>query len=239
MDFLSLFITSFLIHSSINVGHLSFFSITFKICASSITFPISSEALCYETIVCCQSLRKYVTLFLMHILHYFQSLFKRFSWSLLQFSFWNKFVFHTINLLYFELNSYYLLLRPVFHCFLLLCRVFVVVYCCIEFSTASKFSVVVYYCAEFSTAPNFMPLIYLLRRVSCCYLFLRTVQKSLFSFVAQRLFLSFVVKGYCSLLHCAEAITIHCCTPIVDAYEHHDNSSMKKKECKKRESREV
>jgi hypothetical protein len=80
------------------------------------SFPVSSEALCYVNTVCCQSLRKSAILILLHILHCFQSLFKRFPWSPLQISFWNEFVFHTVNLLSSELNSYYLLLRQVFRC---------------------------------------------------------------------------------------------------------------------------
>jgi hypothetical protein len=65
------------------------------------------------------------------------------------------------------------------------------------------------------------------------------MQKSLFSFVAQRLFLSFVAQrllfpfslhiGYYNLL-------LHTCSSHkVDIYQHHDNSSTKNKECKKRE----
>jgi hypothetical protein len=117
MDFPSLFIISFLIHSSINIGHPSCFSITFKTCASFIAFPVSSEALFYINIVCSQLLHKFATMFLLRFLHCFKSLFKSFPWNPLQISFWNKFVFHTVILLSYEINFYYLLLHQVFrHC---------------------------------------------------------------------------------------------------------------------------
>jgi hypothetical protein len=160
MDILSFFIILFLIHSSINIGHLLFFSITFKNCASSIASPISSETLYYANIVCCQSLRKFATLFLLCILHFFQSLFKILSWSPLQISFWNEFVFHIINFLSFELTlavflfvvapSFSLLfvvaIFPLlfvgalsFSLLFLLRRVFY--YCCVESPTADLFVV--------------------------------------------------------------------------------------------------
>ena len=95
----------------------------------------------------------------------------------------------------------------------------------------------------FAVSLSFLLLICLLRRVFCCYLLLRTAQKSLFSFVVQRLLLLFVAqillfpfslcRGYYSLL-------LHICSShMVDIYQHHDNSSTKKKECKKRGSHEV
>jgi hypothetical protein len=187
MDFPSLFIISFLIRSSINIGHPSCFSITFKTCASSIVFPVSSEALCYVNTICFQSLRKYAILILLCILHRFQSLFKSFPWSPLQISFWNEFFFLTVNLLSSELNSYYLLLRQVFPLLFTTSR-----NCCAEIFVAPSFSIVVYCCAEFLIAPNFLPLICLPHKVSCFYLFLRIVQRLLFLFAAQR--------GYYNLL---------------------------------------
>jgi hypothetical protein len=149
MDIPLVFIISFLIHSSINIDHLSCFSINFKTCSSSISFPISFKSLCYTNIVFFQSLHKLATLFLMCILHCFQYVFKSFSWSPLQISFCNKFVFHTTNLLYFDLNSYYLLLHQVFHCCLSLCQVFVVVYLCVEVFHCCLLLHRVFYCVEF------------------------------------------------------------------------------------------
>jgi hypothetical protein len=113
--------------------------------------------------------------------------------------------FHITNFLSFELNSCHLYCcAEFFHCCLLLHRVFYLL-----FVVASEFSTTVHCCTEFPA------MIHLLHRVFCCYLFLCTVQKSLFSFAVQRLFLSFVGRGYCSLFRCAEVITIYCCTPAV------------------------
>jgi hypothetical protein len=168
MDFPSLFIILFLIHSSINIGHLSCFSITFNTCESFIAFLVSSETLCYVNIVCFQSIHKSATLFLLCILHFFKSFFKIFPWNPLQICFWNEFFSHTINLFSSELNSYYLLLRQVFrHCLSLRqdfcyaevfrCRLFLHQSFPFLFTVAPSF-----HCADFSATDLFVAQSFLL-----------------------------------------------------------------------------
>jgi hypothetical protein len=229
MDFPSRFIISFLIHSSINIGHPSCFSITFKTCASFIAFPVSSESLCYVNTVCSQLLRKFATLFLLCILHFFKSLFKRFPWSPLQISFWNEFVFHTVNLLSSELNSYYLLLCQVFRC----CFYCAEVFRCAEFLRQSfpllfllpnVFEVFRCFYYVFPLCQSF-PLLFLLPKFSitskffhCCFYCAEFSAATEFSaadlFAAQSfLLLPFPVhscKSYYSHSLRREAITIYC-----------------------------
>jgi hypothetical protein len=76
MDLSSSSMISFLICSSINIGHPSCFSITFRICALSIVFSASSGALRYVKVVFHWSYCKSVDLILLCLLHCFQSLLK-------------------------------------------------------------------------------------------------------------------------------------------------------------------
>jgi hypothetical protein len=76
MDLSSSSMISFLIRSSINIGHPSCFSMTFIICVSPIVIPVRSGALRYVKFICCQSYCKSVDLISLCLLHCFQSLLK-------------------------------------------------------------------------------------------------------------------------------------------------------------------
>jgi hypothetical protein len=98
MDSLSFSMISLCICSSINIGHPSCLSLTFRVCASSVVFSASFGALCYVKFICCQSLCKSVVLILLHLLHCFQPLLKVF-WSSLQTSFLDELFLLTVILL--------------------------------------------------------------------------------------------------------------------------------------------
>jgi len=78
MDLSSSSMISFLIYSSINIGHPPCFSITFRICVLSIVFSASSRALFCVKIVFHWSYCKSVDFILLHPLHHFHSLLKGF-----------------------------------------------------------------------------------------------------------------------------------------------------------------
>jgi hypothetical protein len=125
----------------------------------------------------------------------------------------SKFSIDVSTLLNFSIASSFPLCCIFYYWFVSYANFSIVVSTAPKFSTASKFSIVVATVPNFFIAPiflialNFLVLICLMCKVSCCYLFLCTV-KSNYSHSLRR-----------------EAITIYCCTPEIDIYQHHENSS--------------
>jgi len=171
-------------------------------------FLLSSKSLFYVNIVCFHSIRKYTILIMLCILHCFQSLVKSFPWSPLQINFWNEFFFSHSHSSFFRSKFLLSTLAHIFSLLFVVASIFPLRRSFwLLFTIAPIFWLCWIFLVLFIAAPNFLPLICLLRKVSCCYLFLHTVQKLVFLFI--------VHKGF----------IIYYCAPKIDIYQHHGNSS--------------